>query len=170
AENLGAQLNWQTSLETNNDHFEIQRSRDAKGFEAIGRVQGKGTTNQRNDYSFTDVDMFDQVSYYRIKQVDFDGSTHFSTIISISRQDSRQWPGSITLGPVPTSGTLTLQLSAGKTINELIINDLHGQRVVSHTVSQATTDVDVSFLPAGVYLLNVLTTDGQHLHTRFVKQ
>ena len=168
ADGLGAQLSWQTSLETNNDHYEIQRSSDAKSFETIGRVQGKGTTQTRTDYSFTDADMPGQIGYYRLKQVDLDGSAHLSNIISVNRQDGKSQSGSITIGPVPTSGSLTLQLSAGKIIRELSVYSLTGGRLYSQTGPQTTTDV--SGLPSGVYLLDVLTTDGQHLHTRFVKQ
>lgn len=167
-EGVGAQLTWQTSLETNNDHFEIQRSDNAQSFETIARVPGKGTTEARTDYSFTDSTMPGQLGYYRLKQVDLDGRTHLSRIISVNRKDSRQPLSPITIGPVPTSGSLTLQVSAGITIGELSVYDLKGRRLLTQTGSQTSTDV--SALPVGVYLLVVLTTDGQRLHTRFVRQ
>ncbi|WP_420150090.1 T9SS type A sorting domain-containing protein [Spirosoma sp.] len=166
-ENLGAQLNWTTSLETNNDHFQIQRSSDAKTFETIGRVAGKGITKERSDYSFTDAATPDPVNYYRLKQVDLDGSVHFSTIISITRQSDNQ-SIKLSVWPSPTTGTLTLELTGGKTIQQVGVYDLHGRKLTSQVGAQATADV--AGLPTGAYVVEVLTTDGQQLRSRFVKQ
>ena len=166
-EKTGAQLNWATSLETNNDYFQIQRSSDAKSFETIGRVQGKGSTNERTDYRFTDADMPDQLNYYRLKQVDLDGSFHFSNIIAVNRNETSP-PAQLSVWPSPTTATLTMKVSAGSTISQIDIYDLHGRRLSSQVGAQATADV--SGLPTGAYVVDVLTTTGQHVRSRFVKQ
>ncbi|GAB4023159.1 hypothetical protein GCM10028773_39160 [Spirosoma koreense] len=165
-ENIGTQLTWQTSLEKDNDHFEIQRSADAKSFESIGSIQGKGTTGQPTDYTFTDPTMPVPVSYYRLKQVDLDGSTHFSTIISVSRLNDKQ-PAQLTTWLTPSTNLLNLRLSTSATISQLTVHDLGGRRLITQTGSQSFTDV--STLPAGIYIASVVTADGQHLRTRFVK-
>ncbi|WP_420150089.1 Kelch repeat-containing protein [Spirosoma sp.] len=166
-ENIGTQLSWTTSWETHNDHFQIQRSSNAKNFETIGRVAGKGTTSERTDYSFTDIATPDPVNYYRLKQVDLDGSTHFSNIIAITRQPEPQ-ATKLSVWPSPTTGTLTLELTGGKTIQQVGVYDLHGRKLTSQVGAQATADV--SSLPTGAYVVEVLTTDGQQLRSRFVKQ
>lgn len=166
AESTGAELSWQTSWETNNSHFQIQRGRDAKSFETIGRVEGRGTTNERADYSFIDPSIPDPINYYRLKQVDSDGSVHFSTIISVNRQESKQ-PAQLSVWPSPTTDALTIQLSTGVTAKEVAIYDLHGRKLCNQTASPSTTDV--SGLQTGAYILDVLTDDGQHLRSRFVK-
>ncbi len=165
-ESTGAELSWQTSWETANSHFEIQRSRDAKSFETIGRVQGKGTTSERTNYSFIDPNLPDPVNYYRLRQVDLDGSVHFSKIISVNRQETKQ-PAQLSVWPSPTTGALTIQLSAGVTAKEVSIYDLHGRKLRSQTASPSTTDV--SGLQTGAYILDVLTDDGQHVRSRFIK-
>ncbi|GAB4055113.1 hypothetical protein GCM10028810_66030 [Spirosoma litoris] len=164
--NIGAQLVWQTSLETNNDHFEIQRSTDAKSFETIGRLTGKGTTQDRTDYSFVDVSMPNPINYYRLRQVDFDGSARFSTIISVSRQDKQQ-PVQLSVYYTSLTSSLSVQLSTDARPQEMSIYDLQGRQVAAQLSPQASTNL--SGLPTGVYIASVITADGQHLRARFVK-
>ena len=72
-------LTWTTASELNNEGFEIQRSRDGITFERIGWVDGKGTTQESSSYAFTDE--VGGVSYYRLKQMDFDGQFKFSKVV-----------------------------------------------------------------------------------------
>ncbi|WP_256009608.1 T9SS type A sorting domain-containing protein [Desertivirga xinjiangensis] len=76
-------LNWETSLELNNSHFEVLRSTDGVQFSKIGQVSGKGNSTQKNKYTFTDQMPSPGTNYYRLKQVDFDGKAELSNIISI---------------------------------------------------------------------------------------
>ncbi len=78
-------LQWSTSTETNNLRFEIQRSFNQTGWQTIGNVMGNGTTTQNHHYSFYD-DMSNYNSskiFYRLKQIDFNGSFTFSNVISV---------------------------------------------------------------------------------------
>lgn len=65
-------LHWTTLSEVNNSFFEIQKSRDAVNYFSIGTVEGVGNTNETQTYSFVDADV--RRNYYRIVQVDVDGS------------------------------------------------------------------------------------------------
>ncbi len=71
---------WETASEINNDYFTIERSTDGNHFESIGRVKGKGNTNTNTRYSFTDNNPFAGISYYRLKQTDFDDTYTYSAI------------------------------------------------------------------------------------------
>ncbi len=75
-------LNWQTSSEYNNHYFSIERS-DATDFTAIGRVNGNGTSSLVHNYSFIDQNPMNGINYYRLKQVDFDGTARYSPIVPI---------------------------------------------------------------------------------------
>lgn len=165
---VGTQLTWQTSFETNNDYFEIQRSSNAKVYETIGRIKGQGTARTLNEYSFVDTNKPDIINYYRLKQVDFDGKVHFSKIISVNSQEGYQQSASLSVWPIPATESLTISLSSGQTISEMTIYSIHGQRMVSSIKPQQK--VDVSGLTAGVYLIDILTSDNKHLRSRFVKQ
>lgn len=164
-EGEGTKLNWQTSLETNNDHFEIQRSADAKSFETIGRVAGKGTIEALTDYVFMDSNLPIGTSYYRLKQVDSDGSPHYSSIIAI-RYGLDIGPSVLTISPNPVQESLKMSLSNGGQIQSVRIYDGGGR----HLRQSSTSDIEVSSLSAGSYLVDVKTTTGQTIRQRFIKQ
>ncbi|MEJ6801583.1 MAG: hypothetical protein QNK77_10420 [Crocinitomicaceae bacterium] len=71
-------LNWTTISEKDNDYFEIQKSVNGSEWFSIGRVEGAGTTLIEMDYEFIDREVFVGNSYYRLKQIDFDGNFTFS--------------------------------------------------------------------------------------------
>jgi photosystem II stability/assembly factor-like uncharacterized protein len=74
-------LSWSTASEVNNFGFEIQRSIDNTDFLTIGFVNGYGTTTELNDYTYTDQNVTPGKYYYRLKQVDFDGTFEYSNIV-----------------------------------------------------------------------------------------
>jgi hypothetical protein len=83
-------LNWSTATETNNSHFDIQRKFDATEWKTIGSIKGNGTTTQIQHYSFSD-DLRNSSSrkiFYRLKQVDLDGSFSYSNEINIDNNIS----------------------------------------------------------------------------------
>ena len=82
------QLSWSTASETNNVGFEIERSVISNGvrnltWEEIGFVEGKGTTTEIQNYSFTDQNVVSGTYNYRLKQFDFDGSFTYSNLIEV---------------------------------------------------------------------------------------
>ncbi len=77
-------LSWTTSAETNHRYFEIERSEDESRFSPLGTVNGAGTTTIENRYSFKDVKPL-SAGYYRLKQVDIQGTITYSRIIRIVR-------------------------------------------------------------------------------------
>jgi len=86
-------LNWTTATELNNQGFEIERSFDNENFDKIGFVPGFGTTTEMKSYSFRISDVSAGVQYYRLKQIDFDGTTTIYNSVEVS-------------GPVPNTFVL----------------------------------------------------------------
>src|SRR5690606_10958019 len=82
--NNQAHLEWLTASELDNDRFEIERSSDARRFEKIGTVKGKGTTSLETKYQFTDRTPVEGTVYYRLKQVDHDGQFAYSNVIAVT--------------------------------------------------------------------------------------
>ncbi len=76
-------LVWETASETNNKGFEVQRSVDNQTYSNIGYVNGNGTTTKTSKYSFTDDYNSTGKVYYRLKQIDFDGTSDFSKVIEV---------------------------------------------------------------------------------------
>lgn len=83
-------LEWSTSSEVNNETFQIERSFDGIHWGKIGAVLGAGTTSSMHYYSFVDEEPLDGISYYRLKQVDFNGGHSYSSIKTINRKTSLQ--------------------------------------------------------------------------------
>ncbi|MCK6603422.1 MAG: T9SS type A sorting domain-containing protein [Ignavibacteriaceae bacterium] len=78
----GIQINWSTASEINNYGFEVQKRTGNQEFSAIGFVNGNGSTTEIRNYSFTDKNLSEGKVWYRLKQIDYDGSYKFSNEIS----------------------------------------------------------------------------------------
>ncbi|MBK9099544.1 MAG: T9SS type A sorting domain-containing protein [bacterium] len=76
-------LNWSTATETNNQGFEIQRSTDSKEFFTVGFVNGHGTTTEQHNYTYLDKNLENRKYYYRLKQVDFNGTYEYSDVVEV---------------------------------------------------------------------------------------
>jgi hypothetical protein len=82
-ENQNITLEWSTASEINNDYFTIERSIDGLNWEIITTVEGAGNSNSAMHYSFIDISNSFEISYYRLKQTDFDGNFKYSSIITV---------------------------------------------------------------------------------------
>lgn len=76
-------INWVCATETNNDYFRLERSNDAFSWSTITNIKGAGTTNTGTMYSFKDLSFKKDYNYYRLTQVDYNGESKISNIISI---------------------------------------------------------------------------------------
>jgi len=145
------QLNWTTSSEINNDYMAIERSTDSKNFQEIGKIQGAGTTNERQEYSFIDEAPVGGNNYYRLRQVDYDGAFEYSDVVQVNfRTNDDQ----IAIYPNPTSDVLTVKFPTfweGETTMS-ITNSL-GQ--VIKVINNTDDAIMVQDLPNGFYLLTV---------------
>lgn len=83
AQEQTVQLVWETATEIDNDYFEVQRSVDGINFKKIGEVAGNGNTTDVIRYEFTDQMPVSGISYYQLKQVDFNGVFEYSDKISV---------------------------------------------------------------------------------------
>lgn len=72
--NTGLKLYWSTASEINNDYFEILKSYDSFNFFKIASVRGKGNSNSLVEYEYIDYEVCDTIVYYKLKQVDYDGT------------------------------------------------------------------------------------------------
>ncbi len=74
-------LNWQSATEKNNSGFEIERSADNINYAKIGFVNGHGTTTEPREYNFTDNTLTSGKYFYRLKQIDYDGTFEYSNAV-----------------------------------------------------------------------------------------
>lgn len=83
---IGTMLTWATNFEENNAMFVIEKSEDGLEFMNIGSVEGSGDTDEMKEYNFLDVMASAETIFYRLKQVDFDGSFSYSEITTIRQK------------------------------------------------------------------------------------
>lgn len=83
---IGVMLKWSTAMELNNAMFVIERSTDGIDYENIGNVNGNGTTDENSEYNFLDVNASKNKLYYRLKQMDIDGSFSYSDIVALDKK------------------------------------------------------------------------------------
>lgn len=172
AENLDCNhngLEWSTGSEINNSGFEVQRSLDGKNFQEIGFVEAlEDPNNGTRTYRFVDEKLSGQnLYYYRIKQIDYDGQFEIFDIKVVQVHcDSHL---EFSLFPNPAVDELNIKLT-GSTIQllELAIHNMDG-KLVSLIKDQNLEDViDISDLDAGMYLLKI-KTESEIIEENFIK-
>jgi len=149
-------LKWATASERDNAEFIIERSKDALSFDEVFSMPGAGNSSSVIHYTGVDDAPLPGISYYRLKQVDFDGSFAYSDVVAVQREASLD-EMNITLFPNPSMGDLNVVLS--DVPDEEIwlgISDGAGRLVLRERVSGTRTQVHADQLPAGTYTV-VLT-------------
>ncbi|MDR6805918.1 Zn-dependent metalloprotease [Dyadobacter sp. BE34] len=147
----GNVLQWTTSSESNNDYFAIEESTNGKNFTESGRVKGVGNASVTTRYDFTDVDFNKGITYYRLKQVDFDGKYAYSRMIAIDAPSA----GNIRFYPNPVQSALDIELPnlQRNWVNARVIN-ASGQEVIVKeraVVQNGRLNIQLGKLPAGIY-------------------
>lgn len=160
------ELQWQTASEDQNSHFMVERSSDGKLFEGIGMVAGNGTTSLTTNYSFYDQVPLVGTSYYRLKQVDEDESFTYSKVVTVTRKVSQQ------VHVFPTIATQELQVSTGINLQQAIVIDPMGRKVLDVNLPNTGSNysVKVNTLESGTYVLVLLDETGKRHVSRFVKR
>ncbi|MFY0672587.1 MAG: S8 family serine peptidase [Bacteroidia bacterium] len=144
-----ALIEWQTAMEENNSHFEIERSFDGNIWEMVGTVAGQGTTFESTDYQFIDQLAASSLQpsaqiYYRLKQVDYDGAFDYSEIRTLNFKPETQ--NSFKVWPNPaTTGKLYLS-----EIDNYIITNTMGKVVLQ---VEGANEIDITGLAKGTYLI-----------------
>ena len=156
----GIALNWATASEKDNDRYEIERSLDGKNFEKIGTVKGNGTTSSAFNYKFLDAKPVNELNYYRLKQIDFDGTHAYSKIIMVKTNGSRSEALAIALAPNPcTDQNCSVMLRGLETGSQVTVTlqDLTGRTVYSQVLpkDQTTFTLPKINTGSGVYVLSV---------------
>lgn len=140
------ELYWATSSEIDNDYFEVQKSTDGESFRTFDTLEGAGTTTERQTYSTVDEDPSSGITYYRLRQVDFDGNYSFSDIKSVDFDNPK-----LKLFPNPTVAKINI-VNPFKTV-AFDISDVKGRKLMVGELEQGVNTFDVTNYPPGIYLV-----------------
>ena len=163
------ELDWATGSEEDNAYFEVERSKDGFNWENIDKVSGAGNSNTEIRYESIDKQPIPGLSYYRIKQVDYDGTYTYSDIETVNY--TTREAAEIDIYPIPTSDHIYVESSTSLDQTQVRLLNNVGQAMTVSTIENGTYRVglDLSNLAKGMYFLQL--TEGDHQTTRkiFVK-
>lgn len=149
-------LEWQTASEINNDFFTLEKSIDGVAWQSFITLLGAGNSHSTINYNAIDKDPFSGLSYYRLKQTDFNGDFEYSPIVSVFLEN--QHDQGVTVYPNPASKYVTIK---GQFIKDspMEMYSSKGQEVTSFVkiIQRSAYNVllDVSFLVPGIYYVKI---------------
>ncbi|GJQ64652.1 MAG: hypothetical protein SCALA702_37050 [Melioribacteraceae bacterium] len=162
------QLAWETATETNNKGFEVERSEDNATFTKVGYIDGNGTTSEKQSYTFTDHHAVSGTYYYRLRQVDFDGTSSYSDAVEVDFVPTEYSLGQNYPNPFNPSTRIKFAVPVDSKVTVTLYNML-GQKVkeiVSQNYSVGLHEVDfnASELSSGMYIYSItaLGVDGSN--------
>ncbi|MEO1260025.1 MAG: T9SS type A sorting domain-containing protein [Bacteroidota bacterium] len=166
-EDQKVKLSWQTASEKNNDFFLIERSSDGQFFSTIEKVNGAGNADDVIDYETYDEQPFTGINYYRLKQVDFDGTFAYSPIRSVvfNRRETL-----VSIYPNPVSNVANVQLPTNIEMAALQVFDAGGRMVFAQENMEQSSflQLNVQDWKAGAYVLQVQVDQQTFTHKLIV--
>ncbi|SHG38866.1 Por secretion system C-terminal sorting domain-containing protein [Chryseolinea serpens] len=155
-------LDWNTASELDNDYFIVDKTKDTRKFAEVARVKGAGTTNLPSVYSTIDKTPYTGVSYYRLRQTDFEGKVTDMGMVAVNNTGGTETQTLIVFPNPAQSVPLNVNLrgyGSGEQI-ALDLRDAKGQAMLSKALETESTGeliyaVDTTTLAPGVYVLTV---------------
>ncbi len=144
-------LEWSTASEINSSHFDVERSADGRNFQYLTKVQAAVFSSKILEYGCLDKNPLRGTNYYRLKQVDMDGSYEYSQIVTVdfgAKED-------ILLYPNPFSNILQIDIHSEQGELTAQLFDVAGRRVWQGMLQDGRQEVGLSGLQAGVFWLEV---------------
>ncbi|MEO6960911.1 MAG: T9SS type A sorting domain-containing protein, partial [Puia sp.] len=155
-------LKWETAIETQNDYFTIYRSRDGKVWDSVTSVYGKGNFSENTFYETFDNNPYTGLSYYRLKNTDFNGKEYFSPIRTVSFDKNNS---QIKVYPNPAVSTIVVE--SGDEITSIKLMSSGGQIIPVPILGNNSSRVlNVSTLPSGLYFIQI--TEGNNTKIKTV--
>ena len=154
---------WETVSETNNKGFDIERQTANGTWASLGFVKGN---NKASTYTFEDEAPL-SISYYRLRQVDFDGKETLSKVVSVN-QDGK---GRIRISPNPTTDKISITLSENDRLESttVAVYDLIGKQIATQKMTGEVLELDMSSFAKGIYWVKIETRNGTY-QEKIIKQ
>ncbi|HLP20570.1 MAG TPA: T9SS type A sorting domain-containing protein, partial [Chitinophagales bacterium] len=159
------QTKWVTSMEINNDYFTVERSSDGVNFAEVGQVEGAGNSTTNINYVFNDTKPLTGVSYYRLKQTDFDGHFTYSNVVAVAMGEQT----AVRMYPNPAEDDLFVAVANPGTEIAISIHDVSGRTLFAQSFegNRSTTEQVLKLqvkqlLSAGIYMVNVASNGTEY--------
>lgn len=161
-------LKWNTLSETNNDFFSIEHSVDGRNFSSIGKQFSKGNTSEGFDYSFIHRDPRNGINYYRLKMVDKNGRTNYSSIRRVVINSDKHL---LTIFPNPAKNKTILMIDL-KDGEKILIKVIDGSgrtmKQTSVTIKNQLAELGLDGLQKGIYAVVVVSENGEQFRNKLI--
>ena len=168
AKDASIEVKWSTASEKDNSAFVVEKSLDGQTWSSIGTVKGAKTSNVVNNYGVVDYKVVAGFQYYRLKQIDLDGSVNYSKAIAVNFSKASTLNVNVFPNPAKDVLNITTENNATGEVNIQILNSM-GEAVYNQVVEAGLVqNIDItSFIP-GVYYVTVIA-EGESKIIRLLK-
>ncbi len=170
--NKHVDITWSTATETNNDYYTIEKSKDGIHFEPLSILDAAGNSSSIINYKDIDTNPFEGISYYRLKQTDFNGTFTYSKIVAVNYSLSKD---GFTIFPNPTQGEINITFEDLEQKEVLVvIRDISGKECFSKVIitqeNQQLIGIDSEHkLAAGTYIITASSNNKLYSKKLIVK-
>lgn len=167
-----AELKWITGSEQNNDYFSVEKSLNKKDFKSIGVVNGAGTTSQVHNYNFTDENVLNSQTFYRLRQTDYNSNFKYSDIISVNNCFENS---GLSINTSAESGSLNIKISSAidSRVDLKIFNGDGKLMATNYTYLEDGTGkilIDYKNWADGIYFINAFDNAERVSEKIFIKR
>ncbi len=144
-------LFWTTASENDNKGFRVMRSADAENWKEVGFIAGAGNSTNLTQYHFIDMRPLAGKNYYRLEQVDFNGRSSYSRIVSAQIYNNSFY----TLEGSHANGVFKINIEEDFFPVRLVLRDLNGRIISNRVLSSGAGFIDLQNQSSGIYLLQI---------------
>jgi hypothetical protein len=164
-DNKTVSLDWQTTSELNSDHFDVEYSTDGVTFSSIGKVAAAGTSTTARNYNLIHTKPINGINYYRLKQVDMDGTSKYSVIRKV-----KFGAASVLYAmPNPTKDRIRIISGAGGKVESVGIYTADGRKMQQINNYSYGSTIDMSSFAPATYMIRLTDKDGSVEILKIVK-
>ena len=147
-------IQWATASQTNSRSFVVERSSNGKSFVALDSLAAAGNSHNANHYSYVDEHADLPEAYYRIKQVDENGSEHLSEICLVQTKSSKNSP-MVSIYPNPAASVVFLSAGEKSQPYNWALYNTTGQLLASGSSDGGQASINLSNIGKGIYNLHI---------------
>jgi len=165
SENKNVNVKWETASQVNCDYFSVERSANGVDFTSIATIKGQGNSNQKDAYNYTDDNAPAGVSYYRLTQFDFNGTSQTFNTVSVRVKPASEV--TVYPNPIQTGGTATIEIPVADNNHtiEVSMMNIEGKQIFTKSFEggnhNGTISFQTEFPSKGTFLLMVKESDNK---------
>jgi len=171
-------ISWTTTFESNNDHFEIERSTDGANYTTVGEVKAVGNSGIKNNYSFADniksINTGKKDIFYRVKQVDKEDKSSLTKVLIVRVYNTKAVQMiSVTPNPVVNNIKVNMDINESSMIVVKLADNAGSEIMRKNTrASIGSNSIELegtSKLTAGIYFMEVIVNSNERMAVKLIK-